>query len=213
MAMGSVRTFAPATCLCVERVLSTSAKTDVLVLGNHGLVIGGEDCRAVADLLFEVERRLAIRPRQAHPADYSALAQIADGTTWNLPDDDEVHALGTDATSRQIISEGLLYPCQATFLNSNTAAPFRPVPDSIEYWESQLYTRPFMIIEGCGVIINKTITPAELAMISGLAQVVRRIGASTPIRYLTEAEVTDCSTIVAYRYRGLANTNHGSGAR
>jgi hypothetical protein len=32
-------------------------------------------------------------------------------------------------------------------------------------------------------------TPAELAMISGLAQIVQRINASDSLRYLTEVEV------------------------
>ena len=48
----------------IEKVLSVSADTDVLVLGNHGLVIGGDDCSVVEELLSEVERRVALRPRQ-----------------------------------------------------------------------------------------------------------------------------------------------------
>jgi len=43
------------------------------------------------------------------------------------------------------------------------------------------------------VVINKCMTSAERAMISGLAQVVQRIQASAPLRYLTEAEVESSS--------------------
>ena len=133
----------------IQKVLSVFADTDLLVLGNHGLVIGGDDCGAIEDLLSEVERRLAICPRQAHPADYAALAEIADGSAWDLPDDDKVHALGTDAISRAILSRGLLYPCQAIFSNSNTPALFRsiPCPEPRDQWESRYRTRPFLIIE------------------------------------------------------------------
>jgi len=49
----------------IEKGLSTSPGTDVLVLGNHGLVIGGDDCEAVEHLLSQVQQRLAICPRQA----------------------------------------------------------------------------------------------------------------------------------------------------
>src|SRR4029077_1250655 len=112
----------------IERVLSASPDTDVLVLGNHGLVIGGDDCGAVEDLLSQVEQRLAICPRQPHPADYSALAEIADGSSWDLPEDDEVHALGTDAISRVVLSGGLLYPCHSIFSNSSAPGLFRSVP-------------------------------------------------------------------------------------
>jgi hypothetical protein len=55
-------------------------------------------------------------------------------------------------------------------------------------------------------------TSAECAMISGLAQVVQRIPASAPIRYLTDAEIANSSSAVAYRYRELANERTGGGA-
>ena len=37
--------------------------------------------------------------RQADPPNCSALAEIANGSSRDLPDNDEVHALGTDVTS------------------------------------------------------------------------------------------------------------------
>ena len=187
----------------IEKVLSVSVDSDVLVLGNHGLVIGGDDCSAVEDLLSEVGQRLAICPRQAQPADYDALAEIADGSAWDLPYDDEVHALGTDAISRAVLSRGLLYPCQAILSNSNTSALFEsiPCPDRRDKWESRYCTRPFLIIEGCGVLVSRTMTAAERKMISGLAQVVQRIRSSAALRYLTEAEVANSSSAFASRYR------------
>ena len=107
-----------------------------------------------------------------------------------------MHALGTDAISRAVLSGGLLYPCQAIFSNSSTPGLFRsvPYPDPKDQWESRYGTRPFLIIEGCGVIVRRTMTPAERAMISGLAQVIQRISSSAPLRYLTEAEVANSSS-------------------
>jgi rhamnose utilization protein RhaD (predicted bifunctional aldolase and dehydrogenase) len=199
----------------IDRALSFSADTDLLVLGNHGLVIGGEDCRAVEDLLCEVRRRLAIPARLAHPADCGVLADIADRWSWDLPDDDDVHALGTDSISRTILSGGLLYPCQAIFSKASSADLFRSVPsaDPGGREEGQYRTRPFLIIQERGVIFSEAMPLAERAMISGLAQVVQRITANAPIRYLTAAEVSDISSILAYRYRELANASHGNGAQ
>ena len=52
-----------------------------------------------------------------------------------------------------------------------------------------VYTdRPFLLVKGCGVVISRTMTPTEIAMFSGLAQVVQRVGPSSPLRYLTEEE-------------------------
>ncbi len=182
----------------------------IFVLGNHGLVIAGESCEAVADLLSEVERRLAIRPRQAHPADYTALAELCEDSPWELPDDDAIHALGTDGVSQAALSRGLLYPCQAIFSKSSTPDLFRAVacPYSRGEWDAYR-ERPFVMVEGRGALLNRSMTSAERAMISGLAQVVQRIPPSAPLRYLTESEIADSSSTVAYRYRELANERLG----
>jgi rhamnose utilization protein RhaD (predicted bifunctional aldolase and dehydrogenase) len=85
---------------------------DILVLGNHGLVLAADDCASVERLLDEVERRLASPARRPHPADYDLLARIAANSEWELPDDDDMHALGTDAVSRAVLSGGLLFKLQ-----------------------------------------------------------------------------------------------------
>jgi rhamnose utilization protein RhaD (predicted bifunctional aldolase and dehydrogenase) len=193
----------------IEQALSICAGTDLLVLGNHGLVIGGADCSAVEEMVSEVQRRLAISPRLAPYPDYAALAELADRFSWDLPDDDDVHALGTDVISRNVLSGGLLYPCQAVFSNSSSAEFFGSIPYSNV--EEGLYRdRPFLIVEERGVILNRTMTPAERAMMSGLAQVVQRISGSTAIRYLTEAEVRNSAEVVTHHYRELANAGHDS---
>jgi hypothetical protein len=58
-----------------------------------------------------------------------------------------------------------------------------------------------------GVLVSRSIARAELAMISGLAQIVRRLSGSAPLRYLTAAEVEGISGQIAYRYRELANAS------
>jgi rhamnose utilization protein RhaD (predicted bifunctional aldolase and dehydrogenase) len=188
----------------IEKSLSVRPNTDVLVLGNHGLVLGGKDCQATADLLADVERRLAIPARQAHPADYALLADLAADSPWALPDDDAIHVLATDPVSRNILEGGFLYPCQAMFSDGNSPELFHaapdPAPDAADY-----AGRPFLIVKGCGVVLRPEITPAETAMLSGLAQVVQRIGPSAPVRYLTDDEVAAGSSTAAYRYRALAN--------
>jgi rhamnose utilization protein RhaD (predicted bifunctional aldolase and dehydrogenase) len=185
----------------IGRALSARADTDVLVLGNHGLVLGGEDCRAAQDLLNEIERRLAIAPREAHPANYALLTELAGGSPWNLPGDEAIHALATDPASRKILEGGFLYPCQAMFSDARTPELFHAA-DTPGVTE-----RPLAMIRGCGVLLSRVMTPAEIAMLSGLAQVVQRIDPSAPLRYLTEDEVAASSSTAAYRYRELANAS------
>jgi hypothetical protein len=196
----------------IEKALAARPGTDLLVLGNHGLVLGGRDCQATENLLLEVERRLAIGPRQAHPADYALLADLAEDPLWDVPEDDAVHALATDPVARTILAGGFLYPCQAIFSDATAPDLFTPAPPPDPVlsfaWKARYDTRPFVIIDGRGVIVRRDMTPAERAMLSGLAQVVQRIPPSAPLRYLTEAEVAASSSTAAYRYRELANAHH-----
>jgi|CZKJ01.1.fsa_nt_gi ribulose-5-phosphate 4-epimerase/fuculose-1-phosphate aldolase len=188
----------------IEKALSACSDTNVLILGNHGLVIGGDDCAAVEDLLSQAQQRLALCPRQAYPIDYAALAEMAKGSPWILPDDNEIHVLGTDAISRAIFSAGFLYPCQLIF--STSSPPFRSVfcPAPKDQWESRYGVQQFLIIERCGVLVREAMTPAQRAMMSGLAQVIRRINSCAPIRYLTDEEIKNSSSIVP-RYRKLVD--------
>jgi rhamnose utilization protein RhaD (predicted bifunctional aldolase and dehydrogenase) len=194
----------------IEKVLSAVPHTDVLILGNHGLVLGGDDCGAVEDLLFEVQRRLAVSPRQADSTDYALLAEIVDGSSWDLPDDDEVHCLATDPISQEILSGGFLYPCHAILSPSSSPTLFRPVPyPDPKNQESRYCSQPFLIIDECGVVFSWSMSIAQRAMMSGLARVIQRISSSAPIRYLAEEEVTS-SSVNASRYCELASSSRYS---
>ena len=186
----------------VDRARSARPQTDIFVLGNHGLVVGGADPAAAGDLLAEVSRRLSIAPRQAHPADYAALLDLSAGSSWTLPDDDEIHALATDSISQAILAGGLLYPCQA-MLSESGMDLFRAIaaPSLTEGWQHRYGDHPFLLLEGLGVLVKQSITPAEAATISGLTQVVQRLSATAPVRYLTESEVAAVAGQISYYYR------------
>jgi len=56
-------------------------------------------------------------------------------------------------------------------------------------------------------------TPAQRAMMSGLAQVIQRISSSALLRYLTVEEVANSLNMIGSRYRELANAGQCSSAR
>ena len=164
--------------------------------GEDG-IIAFQNSRAA---FYEVRRR-------AHPADYALLAELAGGdSSWDLPDDDAIHALATDPVSRKALEGGFLYPCQAMFSDARTPELFHAAPDVVPD-RAEYAARPFLIVKGRGVVLNRTMTPAEIAMLSGLAQVVQRIGPAAPLRYLSEDEVAASASTAAYRYRELANAS------
>lgn len=176
----------------IQKAVARSPSANVFVLGNHGLVVAGEDCEAASDLLNEVEQRLGTIPRRSPDPDYSVLERIAGDSLWNLPRDKALHAAATDPVSARILAGGLLYPCQAIFSTVNLSALFHPVPRrrTPEHYADLYRDRPFLIVEGCGIVVRDTITPTEDAMLSGLVRVVQRIKADAPLRYLSDADVS-----------------------
>jgi len=167
-------------------------RSTVFVLGNCGLVICGDDCGSVKSLLFEVEQRLALAPRLVPQASLSALEEIRRFPGWCLPRERPVHALGTDGNSRRIAEGGVLYPYQALFLGGASPMLSRNAsPSRMQRRIASFGSSPFLIVERSGVLVREKANPAELAVLQGYVEVVRRIDTAAPIRYLTNAEVKD----------------------
>lgn len=186
--------------------------TGIFVLGNHGLVVCGDDCDSVDSLLGDVRRRLACHPRAVPTPKLSVLERIQRFSHWRLPDSETLHTFGTDAVSHRIIKRGILYPCQAIFLRP-TPALFT-IHQGLSEVTSQVHTldasSPFIAIEGRGVLINQKITAAEYAVLSGLAEVVRRIESGAPLEYLKDHEVSGLLSADGHHYRMSAERNGGN---
>jgi rhamnose utilization protein RhaD (predicted bifunctional aldolase and dehydrogenase) len=164
---------------------------DVFVLGNHGLVVCGEDCDTVKCLLFEVERRLALPPRVVPQPNHRALEEVRRISGWRLPDDPAVHTLGTDGHSRRIIQGGVLYPSQAMYLGVVVPQVMRNIaaPRIRRRIARVRRSSPFLVVERSGVLVSDDITRSEEEALRGYAEVVRRIETSATIRYLNAREV------------------------
>jgi rhamnose utilization protein RhaD (predicted bifunctional aldolase and dehydrogenase) len=177
----------------IEKAVATAQETDVLILGNHGLVVCGQDCHTAEELLREVERRLAIVPRRFPKPDATVLALIARFSKWQFPDAGSLHALGTDAVSRKVLKGGVLYPCQAIFLGQTMplVPPAVVISKSTESLNDKGGTPPFVAVERSGVMLNEKITSAERATLIGLVEVTLRTDESARLRYLNAAEVAD----------------------
>jgi ribulose-5-phosphate 4-epimerase/fuculose-1-phosphate aldolase len=180
---------------------------DVLVLGNHGLVVCGQNCTAAEALLYEVERRLAITPRRAPKPDFTFIAGIPEWSGWCLPESAALHALGTDPVSRETICGGVLYPCQAIFLSTHIPVlPWSvPLPQANKHCNCPSRVGPLLIAKDRGVCISENMTNAEYDVLVGLMHVAQRIDASVPIRYMTKAEVENVLNTDTHGYRTLAN--------
>jgi rhamnose utilization protein RhaD (predicted bifunctional aldolase and dehydrogenase) len=187
----------------IKRWLRRSPEFDILILGNHGLVVCGDDCRSVEQLLEQVELRLGSIPRRAPQFDRDFLLHLVNGSNWRLPEHTRLHSLATDEASTNILANGSLYPCQLMILGGPDA--WRPFYSGLFYEASRNHGpsgRHFLIVKDKGVLLSDDITRIELDTLIGLAEIVQRIDATAPIRYLTKPECAEITCSDAHRSCG-----------
>ena len=184
----------------IQKALADCPDASIFVLANHGLVVRGDSCAEVRRLIDFVENRLALSPVEAPEPNYNLLSCIAGHSRWRVPDNAAIHSLATDRNSRSIVAGGVLFPCQAIF-SAGTAAVLPPGEESAALQQADDPERPFFLVEGCGVIVNESMTRADMEMLVGLAEVVRRIDRSAPLRYLSEDELQLVLNEDAHDYR------------
>src|SRR5437868_10502430 len=92
------------------------AGDDVVILGNHGLVVAAETVPEAEHLLGQVTSALRRRVRAAPDSDLEGLRDLACGSPYTLPDDPQIHASATDPISLDHAQKGSLYPDHVVFL-------------------------------------------------------------------------------------------------
>jgi rhamnose utilization protein RhaD (predicted bifunctional aldolase and dehydrogenase) len=187
----------------IRDVLNT--RPDVLILGNHGLVVAADDCDSAEALLHDVERRLALPPRSTIAANPAALPEVAG---WVPASAAEVYALAMDATSIRTASGGTMYPDHCVYLGPAVAVARSgdaPVDAIARYAAEQGVAPKVLVIAGRGVLVPTSLSRAGRELLICLKRVVERIDATAPFGYLDAVEVARLMNWDAEKYRiGLA---------
>ena len=177
---------------------------DVLILGNHGLVVGAETCDAAEALVAEIEQRLALEQRGAPAANHDALRSIYTGTTYRLPRDPRSHDIATDRYSRALATSGSLYPDHVVFLG-----PGLPVLEHRESLGAMIARNAAnglpppvaLLVPDIGSLIRADASDGAEAMLSCLALVTCRLPLTARVHYLTAENEHALLNWDAERYR------------
>ncbi|MEI2453370.1 class II aldolase/adducin family protein [Lysobacter firmicutimachus] len=176
---------------------------DVLVLANHGLVVGGEDCAQVAARLEAVERRLLRAQRLAPPSQPERL-RAANDLAWQPPSEPLAHALATDAIARRIAADGVLYPDHAVFLGARAAVvgAGERLSQAVERCLRERGAMPaFALVEDAGVLVAPESSTGAQAMLHCLALLALRLNGDEPLARLDADEVAALVDWDAEAYR------------
>jgi rhamnose utilization protein RhaD (predicted bifunctional aldolase and dehydrogenase) len=150
---------------------------DVLILGNHGLVVAAETVVEAETLLDHVVNALVKPVRAAVPSDLAALRLLCQGTDYAPAESNTTHALATDMLALERGKNAVFYPDHVVFLGIGVAT-------EIESGAA------LVAISGKGVLIRRDAKPAVEPMGRCLADVMRRVEADDFLTTL-DAEAID----------------------
>jgi len=177
---------------------------DVVVLANHGLVVAAENVGEAETLLGEVTGALRRSVRPAPPPDLAGLDEIAQGSSYRLPDDPLIHAIAADPVSLDHARKGSLYPDHVVFLGPGVF-----VLGSGETLDAGLGRARIAglgdpriaLIPDKGVLVHRRAVAAVEPMARCLADVTARIGRDEPVRALPDRDVDALVNWDAEKYR------------
>ena len=161
-----------------------SRPIDIIVMGNHGLVVAGDDLEATATLLEEVERRLDAPARELHP-----------GTSPQRPGlrpviHDRVHILANDPAMRATATAASYYPDHVIFLGPAACTP-----------ETKKPGQNLILEEGAGAYLPEDAPPAADELALCLALVLARVPKDAELVSLTPEQEAALLGWDAEKYR------------
>jgi len=173
--------------------------TNVIVLGNHGLVVAADSVEDAATLLEKV--RIAVKQPARSVPNYKpdALLELCKHTQYEPSGCLETHAIAMDETAMTAASGGSMYPDHVIFLGTATQ-----VVNQHEFIEevAQLEVQPTtVVVSGLGVLMHKDSNESQHAMARCLTDVCLRIPNQASIHYLSADEEYQLLNWEAETYR------------
>lgn len=170
----------------IKKVLQPD--TEVLVLGNHGLVVAAETVDAAEDLLRRAVFALQRPARTPPKPDGKRLNELAKGTDYRAPLSEAAHHFALDPWAHAQGSKNVYYPDHVVFLGAR-------IPDDPKS------KSPAIAFFGAGVLVHKDAGPSVEPMLRCLGDVFRRLEPGTPLKALTTPEVDQLLNWDAEKYR------------
>jgi rhamnose utilization protein RhaD (predicted bifunctional aldolase and dehydrogenase) len=176
------------------------AKTsvDVLLLQNHGVVVGADDFDSAEALLAEVERRLELAARPM-PAAEGSLPEAPGFERHPL-----LSAWAFDSAVTDVLTSFTLIPDQVVFLGGPipTWEPQETVGEAAARVKADTGISPAVLLRpGAGAVGALDRTAASEAMIEGIVEIARRLPEGAALSSLSASDVAILAGWDAEEYR------------
>jgi len=181
-------------------------KADVIILGNHGIIIGGDTKHEVMHLLSEIENRLKIKPRVVNISNLNKMSALLDDSNYKLPKYKFSHSLAFDDVALNHIKNLPLYPDHVIFIGSSSI-PILSIKEFLNY--SACYDtnkkNNVIVIKDVGVVVREDFSQSGEDMLHCLNNVLLRVGLNDKLNYLTKEEINELIDWEPEKYRRSLN--------
>ncbi len=186
------------------RALSKSGVLpDIIILGNHGIVLGADSFEEILELWSRLWKRLSVVPRTTviEERKVGELLKPWLNANYVLPRDIKIYALGLDPILINLCrSSWVLYPDHAVFLGSECK-----IYESSEYIDNSTSTDnsqyPVIVVPHVGAVVSRTLTDSQSAMLSCFVEVALRLNDAHSVRSLYPLEIASLLNWDAEKYR------------
>lgn len=184
----------------VAKILS-GRHVDVLMLQNHGVIIGAETPKRAEVLLREIESRLDFPVRLMPQIDSAPLVTVQTDRYESISG---ASVLAHVPELFEAVTAAALFPDQVVFLGGAVpaTAPGETIDEAADRTRAESGIAPALILwQGIGAYGARNRTPAASAVIHGLCEVVRRLPVGARIQGLPHEAVTALLNWEAEAYR------------
>jgi rhamnose utilization protein RhaD (predicted bifunctional aldolase and dehydrogenase) len=192
----------PGVSLARRMAESRRRETNIVVLGNHGLVVAADSAAQAERLCAEVARRLARapRPRPASMADEEKLHAF-EGGGYRMAEDEALHAIAIDPASLAAARRGSLYPDHVVFLGPGIVETRGTETAADAARRVGRPAAPLVLAPGAGALMHDSASAGARALARCLADVTSRLSADDPVDPLTAEEEAQLQNWDAEKYR------------
>ena len=182
--------------------------TDVVFLGNHGLIVVADTVESANNLLTRIITALDAPIRTLLNPDPQALAVRATPDFVALRMDHPTHQVALYPDLTTTAEAGSLYPDHVIFLGvAATVLKANETADEAVMRRSALGLTPpiLLLVPGSGALIRADATPSALALAQCLGDVLLRLPEGAPVQTLTPEQNAELLDWDAEKYRQALN--------
>lgn len=181
-----------------------SDTVEVIILGNHGLLVLGDNVEETAALVEQVSAALHADPAPQQPVDMTQLQGLSGSDFVAAEPGDRVHQLAMASARIEQAIGGTLYPDHVIFCGIGAHAT-NLGETAAAYCERSQQKPHFLIVPDAGVLWRKDITENGRTMTRCLADVMVRVPATAKLNYFTQAQDYELLDWDAETYRQKMN--------